>query len=373
MGAAMTPRRSAGETSAETDQAHWGRQPPIGVGNLPTPMLRFLPRCAERPGRFLPQCTERPCRSLPQYAGQRRAPASPTYPNAPFPAPMHRTACGSSGGAGSRATPCPDVLNGLVVPYPAIRHRPSMPRARAHCSTASPLTQDGSTRIAVERASASTPDPARTLTWRAPPLAGRPVRGSMMWWASNRSTRRPPGHGAPPDVPRSTPPDAPRSTPPDAPRSTPPDAPRSTPPDAPRSTPPGTPRRAPRGPRSAPSSVSRGVSRAPPFAWLCPVPRVHWASRPAPGTPAPSSPRAAPSVPRAPPSHSSERPGRPPGPSRLTGPIRAAGPSRPRLSPDVDRDASPSHGSSMTEATAVGGPSGSRRPTRQGVPSGRVA
>ena len=297
---------------------------------FPTPMLRFLPQCTERPCRFLPQCT-----------GQRRAPASPTYPNAPFPVPIRRTACGSSGGAGSRATPCPDVLNGLVVPYPAIRHRPSMPRARAHCSTASPLTQDGSTRIAVERASASTPDPARTLTWRAPPLAGRPVRGSMMWWASNRSTKRPPGRGAPPD--------------------------------APRSTPPGTPRRAPRGPRSAPSSVSRGVSRAPPFAWLCPVPRVHWASRPAPGTPAPSSPRAAPSVPRAPPSHSSERPGRPPGPSRLTGPIRAAGPSRPRLSPDVDRDASPSHGSSMTEATAVGGPSGSRRPTRQGVPSGRVA
>ena len=57
MGAAMTPRRSAGETSAETDQAHWGRQPPIGVGNLPTPMLRFLPQCDERPGRSLPQCT----------------------------------------------------------------------------------------------------------------------------------------------------------------------------------------------------------------------------------------------------------------------------------------------------------------------------
>ena len=57
MGAAMTPRRSAGETSAETDQAHWGRQPPIGVGNLPTPMHRFLPRCAERPGRSLPQCS----------------------------------------------------------------------------------------------------------------------------------------------------------------------------------------------------------------------------------------------------------------------------------------------------------------------------
>ena len=261
--------------------------------------------------------------------------------------PAHRTCgnpCGSSGGAGSRATPCPNTPDGLVVPYPAIRHRPSMPRARAHCSTASPLTQDGSTRIAVERASASTPDPARTLTWRAPPLAGRPVRGSMMWWASNRSTRRPPGRGAPPDAPRSTPPGTPRPV----------------------------PRRAPRGPRSAPSSVSRGVSRASPFAWPY-VPRVHWASRPAPGTPAPSSPRAAPSVPRAPPPHSSERPGRPPGPSCPTGPVRAAGPSRPRLSPDVDRDASPSHGSSMTEATAVGGPSGSRRPTRQGVPSGRVA
>ena len=116
MGAAMTPRRSAGETSAETDQAHWGRQPPIGVGNLPTPMLRFLP-----------QCTERPCRSLPQCTGQRRAPASPTYPNAPFPAPIRRTACGSSGGAGSRATRRPTGL----VETPADRVGAQV-RARLH-------------------------------------------------------------------------------------------------------------------------------------------------------------------------------------------------------------------------------------------------
>ena len=144
MGAAMTPRRSAGETSAETDQAHWGMQPPIGVGNLPTPMLRFLPQCTERPGRSLPQCIVscpntpdsgapplRPPtpmhRFLPQYAGQRRAPASPTYPNAPFPAPMHRTACGSSGGAGSPATRRPTGL----VETPADRVGAQV-RARLH-------------------------------------------------------------------------------------------------------------------------------------------------------------------------------------------------------------------------------------------------
>ena len=89
MGAAMTPRRSAGETSAETDQAHWGRQPPIGVGNLPTPMLRFLPRCAKRPGRSLPQCTVSypnalnalavPCPNTPDSGAPPLRPPTPTH------------------------------------------------------------------------------------------------------------------------------------------------------------------------------------------------------------------------------------------------------------------------------------------------------
>ena len=119
MGAAMTPRRSAGETSVETDQAHWGRQPPIGVGNLPTPMLRFLPQCTERPcrslpqrtvscpntpdsgapplrpptptHRFLPQCAERTGRSLPQYAG-RPADRVGAQVRARLHAPIRRTA-----------------------------------------------------------------------------------------------------------------------------------------------------------------------------------------------------------------------------------------------------------------------------------------
>ena len=88
---------------------HWGRQPPIGVGKLPTPMLCCLPRCAGRPGSSypnvllpapvrwavwslpapmlccLPRCTEWSGRCLPQCAGRP----------------------GSS---------CPDALNGLAVP-----------------------------------------------------------------------------------------------------------------------------------------------------------------------------------------------------------------------------------------------------------------
>ena len=78
-----------GGTSAETDQAHWGRQPPIGVGNLPTPMLRFLPRCAERPGRSLPQCSVSypnalnalavPCPNTPDSGAPPLRPPTPTH------------------------------------------------------------------------------------------------------------------------------------------------------------------------------------------------------------------------------------------------------------------------------------------------------
>ena len=86
---------------------HWGRQPPMGVGKLPTPMCCCLPRCAGRSGRCLPRCSV----SCPNALGGLVV----ACPNALLPAPMRWAAwqflpqC---------AVTCPSALGGLVVACP---------------------------------------------------------------------------------------------------------------------------------------------------------------------------------------------------------------------------------------------------------------
>ena len=106
---------------------HWGRQPPIGVGKLPTPMCCCLPRCAGRSGRCLPRCSV----SCPNALGGLVV----ACPNALLPAPMRWAVwslpapmlcclprCAGRSGrclpqcAGRPGSSCPDALNGLAVP-----------------------------------------------------------------------------------------------------------------------------------------------------------------------------------------------------------------------------------------------------------------
>ena len=89
---------------------HWGRQPPIGVGKLPTPMLCCLPRCAGRSGRCLPRCSV----ACPNALGGLVVP----YPDALLPAPVRWAVwslptpmlCCLPQCAGRPGSSCPNVL-----------------------------------------------------------------------------------------------------------------------------------------------------------------------------------------------------------------------------------------------------------------------
>ena len=148
---------------------HWGRQPPIGVGNLPAPMLCCLPRCVGRPGS--------------------------SYPDALLPAPVHWAAWSLPApmlcclpqctGRSGRCLPqcsvsCPNALGGLAVPTPMCCYLPRCTersgRCLPQCSVSCPNR--------VERR-VGTADGARCY-WR-PAGAGYAVRPA-------------PGRGAPPEA-----------------------------------------------------------------------------------------------------------------------------------------------------------------------------
>jgi len=148
---------------------HWGRQPPIGVGKLPAPMLCCLFQCAGRPGSSCPDAL---------------LPAPMHWAAWSLPAPMLCCLPRCTGRSG-RCLPqysvaCPDALGGLAVPTPMLRCLPRCTewpgRCLPQCSVSCPNR--------VERR-VGTADGARCY-WR-PAGTGYVVRPA-------------PGRGAPPEA-----------------------------------------------------------------------------------------------------------------------------------------------------------------------------
>ena len=91
---ARRPRGIAARTGPAppllSNETHWGRKPPIGVGNLPTPMPSCLPQCGNArhvayPTALLPTPMRGGTRSCLPQCGKARHVA---YPNALLPTPM---------------------------------------------------------------------------------------------------------------------------------------------------------------------------------------------------------------------------------------------------------------------------------------------
>ena len=110
---AQRPRGIAARTGPAppplSNETHWGRKPPIGVGNLPTPM---------------PSC-------LPQYGKARHV----AYPNALLPTPMRE---GTPRCLPQRPVAYPNAGRRATLPTPMHRNLPQCGRPPARCAFGAP-------------------------------------------------------------------------------------------------------------------------------------------------------------------------------------------------------------------------------------------
>ena len=159
---------------------HWGRQPPIGVGKLPAPMLCCLPQCAGRSGRCLPRC-------------------SVACPDALLPAPMRwaawqflpQCAVACPGALNGLVVACPNALGGLAVPAPMCC---CLPRCAGRSGRCLPRCTEWSGRC-LPQCSVSCPNRVERRVGTAD--------GARCYWrpAGTGYTGRPaPGRGAPPEA-----------------------------------------------------------------------------------------------------------------------------------------------------------------------------